>query len=86
MNKYSSDISEQIETNDFQGYIYAGFGLKIGKTNRPFGNIEWHFPISMYGRDKHNSLIKTKDAFGFGFQASLQIPIFTKHQLVYKVY
>jgi len=86
MEKYASVVSAQMgKPNRFLGYIYAGVGLKIGRTNYPFGNIEIHFPIYTYGQNKSNSLTNMKDTFGIGIQATLQIPICRKRQLTYKV-
>jgi hypothetical protein len=86
MNKYTSEVSNQIDgLSTFHGNLYGGFGLKIGRTNHPFGNIEFHFPVVMLASDKPNSLLKTDGAFGFGFQTSLQIPLFKNHQLTYTV-
>jgi hypothetical protein len=84
MKKYSSDVSAQIgKPNGFYGQFYVGCGLKIGKTNHPFGNIEFHIPLYMYGKDKSNSLAKMNDTFGLGIQTTLHIPIFREHQLTY---
>jgi hypothetical protein len=85
MEKYASDVLGQIGNPNFHGQLFGGIGLKIGKTDRPFGNIELRFPIYMLTKEQSNSLIKENGAFGFGLQATFQIPIFSKHQLVYKV-
>ena len=86
MNKYAPDVLNQIgKTSNFHGCIYAGGGLKIGSTSHPFANVEIHFPVFMLANDKPNSLIKTEGSFGFGFQTTLRIPLFKKHQLTYTV-
>jgi hypothetical protein len=86
MEKYESEISAQLGKPDyFHGQLYLGVGLKIGKTNHPFGNIEFHLPVFIYGGDKLNSFTKAGDAFGFGIKTILQIPIFHKHQLTYTI-
>jgi hypothetical protein len=86
MQKYASEITNQIGLpNSSSLCMYAGFGLKIGRTNHPFGNIQFHFPVLMFADDKPNSLVKTNNALGFGIQTSLQIPLLKKHQLVYVV-
>jgi len=86
MNKYASDISNQIEgLCNFHATFYGGFGLKIGNTNHPFGNIEFHFPVLMFSDNGSNSLVKASAAFGFGTQLSFQIPLCKKHQLNYTV-
>ncbi|MDR1197774.1 MAG: outer membrane beta-barrel protein [Prevotellaceae bacterium] len=85
MEKYASDIVAQLgQPGNFQGYLYAGFGLKIGRTNHPFGDIEFHFPVYLYGSDRLNSFTKAKDTVGFGARTTLHIPIFTKRRLAYK--
>ena len=85
MKKYASDVSSQIGNPNFHGQLFGGIGLKIGRTNRPFGNIELRLPIYMLTNDKSNSLMKESGALGFGLQLTLQIPVFPKHQLVYKI-
>jgi hypothetical protein len=86
MKKHTPDVLNQIEkANAFHGCVYAGFGLKIGRTNHPFGNIEFQLPVLMFANDKPNSLVKTEGAFGLGIRATLQIPIFKKYQLEYVV-
>jgi len=84
MNKYTPDVLNQIgRANSFTQCIYVGAGLKIGRTNHPFGTVEFHFPVFMMANDKPNALVKTDGAVGFGLQTSLQIPLFKKHQLTY---
>jgi len=85
MNKYASDVSGQIGNPNFHAQLFGGIGLKIGRANRPVGNIELRLPIYMLTNDKSNSLMKENKALGFGLQLTLQIPVFPKHQLVYKV-
>ena len=86
MKKYDSEVSKQIgKPNSFYGNLYGGFGLKIGNTSHPFGHIEFHLPVCMFAKDKLNSFIKGSGVFGFGVQMTLQIPMFSKHQLVYTV-
>ena len=85
MKKYTSEVANQIgKPSAFHGNVYGGFGLKIGNTSRPFGHIEFHFPVYMFADIKPNSFVKG-EALGIGTQATLQIPIFSKHQLVYTV-
>ena len=86
MEKYSSDVTDQIgKPNNFLGLFYGGVGLKIGKTNYPFGNIEIHFPVIAYGNNQSKSFAKIENEFGLGIRATLQLPIFAKHQLTYTV-
>jgi hypothetical protein len=83
MNKYAPEVLDQIDRlSAFHGCIYLGTGLKIGKTNHPFGNIEFRIPI-MLAKDNPNALVKINGAAGIGIQTTLQIPIFAKHQLTY---
>ena len=86
MKKYSSEVSRQIGSlNRFQGYFYLGAGLKMGRTNHPFGNLEIHLPVYMFGNDNSNSFTRIKNTFGIGIQTTLQIPLFPKRQLKYIV-
>jgi hypothetical protein len=85
MEKYNSLISGQTgKPNVFQSYLYVGFGLKVGRTNHPFGNIEIHFPVYMFDNKKLSSFAEAKDTFGIGIRTTLQIPIFTNQKLQYK--
>lgn len=85
MKEYKSQVLDQLgKPNVFQGYAFAGFGLKFGKMNNIFADIEIHFPVLRYGKENENSLIKTDSFFGFEFQATFQIPI-SKQQLTYTV-
>ena len=87
MKKYTSDVLEHIgKPGDFHGQLYIGFGLKIGKTNYPFGNFEFHFPVCMIANDRPNAFVKKEDSpIGCGVKAILQIPLVREHQLSYKV-
>ena len=86
MKKYTSDVLEHIgKPSDFHGQLYMGFGLKIGKTNHPFGNFEFHFPVYMIANDRPNAFVKAEGAFGCEVKAILQIPLVREHQLSYKV-
>jgi hypothetical protein len=86
MEKYESEISAQLGRPDhFHGQLYFGVGLKIGRTNHLFGNVEFHFPVFIYSSGKLNSFTKTEDAFGFGIKTTLQIPILHKHKLRYTI-
>jgi hypothetical protein len=84
MEKYDALISEQIvKPNIFHGYLYAGFGLKIGHSSRPLGNIEMHFPVYMFDNKRLSSFARAKKTFGIGIQTTLQIPLFKKYKLKY---
>jgi hypothetical protein len=85
MEKYEPLISGHTGTpNRFHGYAYTGFGLKIGRTNHTFGNIEFHYPILMFDNKRLSSFMETRNSFGFGIQTTLQIPLFKQHTLKYK--
>lgn len=86
MEKYSSNILTKIgKPTVFQGYLYGGIGLKIGKMHQPFGNVEVHLPVLMFGNNKPSSLVNIINGLGVGFRATLHIPIFAEHQLTYTV-
>ena len=86
MEKYSSEVVSQIkEPNLFYGLFYAGIGLKIGKMNNPFGNIEVHMPLVTYGNTKSDSFSKIEGSLGVAFRTTLYIPIVKEHQLIYSV-
>jgi len=86
MKKYTSAVLGQIaKPNTFLGYLYGGFGLKIGRTNYPFGNMEIHFPVYMWGKNRSDSFARVEDSLGIGIQTSLQIPIFRSNRLTYKI-
>ena len=85
MRKYTSVVLDQIgKPSNFYGNVYGGAGLKIGRTNHPFGNIEFHLPIYMFANGNPNPFVKG-GVFGMGLQTTLQIPLCSKHQLVYTV-
>ena len=85
MKKHASEVSDQIgKPSGFHGNVYGGFGLKMGSTSHPFGLLEFHLPVYMFANGNPNSFVKG-GVFGMGAQTTLQIPIFAKHQLVYKV-
>lgn len=84
MEKYKSQVLNEIEkTAIFQGEFFAGIGLKIGRMNYPIGNVEFHFPVILYGPEKENSLISSTSTFGLEFQTTLQIPMAKKNKLIY---
>ena len=84
MEKYASEVLSQInEPNFFYGLFYIGAGLKIGKMNYPFGNIEAHFPIATYGNTNSDTFVKMIGYRGLGFRMTLYIPLLKEHQLIY---
>jgi hypothetical protein len=86
MEKHSSEVLSQIkEPNLFYGLFYIGIGLKIGKMNHPFGNIEFHFPIATYGNTKSDAFSIIEGTAGIAFRTTLYIPIAKEHQLIYSV-
>jgi hypothetical protein len=86
MEKYNTLISGQIgKPNAFHGYLYAGFGLKIGRSNHPFGNIEVHLPVYVFDNKRLSSFAKARETVGIGIRTILQIPLFKNHQFNYQV-
>jgi hypothetical protein len=86
MKKYSSEVTKNLEKpNFFNGYVYAGVGLKIGKTNHPFGQIEMHFPTLIFGKNINAFTKAGTVAAGMGFQVTLQIPVSSKEQKANKI-
>jgi hypothetical protein len=86
MEKHNSFISGQIgKPNSFQGHAFLGFGLKIGRTDHPFGNIEVHLPVIIFNNDRLSSFTKAKDAAGIAIQTTLQIPLLKNHKLQYRI-
>ena len=86
MEKYSSEVVSQInEPNLFYGLFYVGTGFKLGKMDKPFGNIEVHFPIATYGNTKSNAFSVIEGVAGIAFRATLYIPIVKEHQLIYNI-
>ena len=76
MKKYASNVNENIKKPDFFHWnVYAGVGMKVGKTKYPFGYLEFLLPVTMLGKDHANSLMRTNGAFGFGMQMNLLIPL-----------
>lgn len=84
MGKYKSQVLREVETLAiFQGQLFAGVGLKIGKMGYPVGNIEVHFPVIMFSEKKAKSLIENTSGLGIEFQTTLQIPVNNKKRLIY---
>jgi len=88
MQKYEKQIANDLKKPDiFSSNFYLGVGLKLGKMNRPFGNIEFQFPIFyLVGQNKKTlqltSFLERKGGgIGCGFNFSLKIPIPTKQKL-----
>ena len=83
MEKYKSQVMEHIEEPSFfQGIIYFGVGLKIGKLNHPCGRVEAHFPVFSYGKIDPKNM---KNFVGIGLQTTFLIPIIKEHKLIYTV-
>jgi len=88
MQKYQQQIENELKKPDtFSSSFYLGVGLKLGKMNRPFGNLEFQFPIFyLLGQNKKalqfTSFLERKGGgIGGGFNVSLKIPIPTKQKL-----
>jgi hypothetical protein len=74
MEKYSPLIREPLgKPTKFSGFGYLGMGLKIGKSHRPFGHVEVHFPVCMIENGSIDSLSEDLPV-GIGIQTTLQIP------------
>lgn len=87
MEKYASEIMSHIEKPSiFQGNFYGGVGLKLGKMDKPFVNIEAHFPTLSYGIDNPKSFTNlTSNPMGGGIRVILYMPFLKEQQLIYKV-
>ena len=85
MDKYRAQVlADAGRANNFFASVYAGIGLKLGKMNYPFGNIEIHFPEINFGTRKL-SLTNIVDVSFIRFFTTLNIPVAKKHKLVYEV-
>ena len=74
MNKYEDNIRGQIgKPSSLSGYLYLGFGLKIGRMKNPFGTVEIQAPIRVFKNKNLSSFTKEPEA-GFGVQTTLYIP------------
>jgi len=74
MNHYTETIENQIEaTDDFNAYLYPAAGLKIGRGQFPWFNIEAHFPGVMFTK-RASSFVKSnfETGPGIGLQFSIQ--------------
>jgi len=88
MNKYQQQIKQDLQKPDlFSSNVYFGIGLKLGKMNHPFGNIEFQFPILYLAKQNQKpmqitSFLERKGVgVGGGFNISLKVPIPTKQKL-----
>ncbi|MCL2246570.1 MAG: hypothetical protein FWC10_05595 [Lentimicrobiaceae bacterium] len=85
MEKYNSNVLKHIgNPNSFYCSFYGGFGLKFGKANYPFGNVEFFFPVLNFEKDNIDAFIRS-DVLGFGIRTTLHIPVIRKHILTYSV-
>jgi len=85
MEKYSPMVEKHVgKPSFFNGTVYAGIGLKIGKSSYPFGNIDFFFPVLTFHQHNNNSFT-TIYPFGFGVRTTFHIPLHKKHQLTYTV-
>lgn len=72
MGKYESTVGEQLKKPDaYHAYVYPAFGLKIGRGEYPWGNIEMYIPVTV--RNSVSSFVKV--SAGFGIQLSVQLPV-----------
>jgi len=86
MEKYNSTVKQHIgRTNLFYGSFYLGIGLKLGKVNYPFGNIEFFCPIVNLAKHRANAFVYLDAIPAMGIRTTLNIPMVRKHQLTYTV-
>ena len=76
MNRYLHDVQNQFEKIDsFGGQLVLGFGLKIGRSNRPFGNIEFQMPVHFNEKQRLGSLFEISGPVAVGIQTTFFIPV-----------
>jgi len=84
MNKYLPEVRNQFEKPDFfDGQFVFGFGMKIGRSKYPFGNLEFQVPIHFNSKQRLSSLFEANDAAAVGLQTTIFIPV-GKKKLSYK--
>lgn len=76
MNRYEEQVKEQLpRPTHFSNHFYAGIGLKIGKINRPFVNIEVQFPMFSFSNSVVSSFANNSNVGVIGISASFKVPI-----------
>ena len=86
MEKYNNNVLKHIgDPNLFYGSFYGGIGLKLGKANHPFGNIELFFPAINYTKNNIHTFVNLDTWPSFGVRTTLNIPVFRKHLLNYTI-
>ena len=73
MDKHAETVGSQINKPcTFSGFIFPAFGLRWGKNNNPWVNVEFQFPGFIIAQRKHAFV---EPDVGFGIQFSIQIPL-----------
>ena len=73
MDKHAKTVGRQINKPcTFSGFIFPAFGLRWGKNNHPWFNVELQFPGFLIAERKHAFV---EPDVGFGLQFSIQIPL-----------
>ena len=73
MDKYANTVGSQIDKPcTFSGFISPAFGLRWGRNNNPWVNVELQFPGFIIAKRKHAFVDPN---VGFGLQFSIQIPL-----------
>ena len=73
MSKYAGEIDNQIlRPCTFSGFIYPAFGLRRGRNNDSWFNLEFQFPGFIIAQRKHSFV---NPDVGFGMQFSVQLPL-----------
>ncbi len=76
MNKYEEQVKEQLpRPTHFSNHFYAGMGLKIGKIDRPFVNVEVLFPMFSFGNSVASSFAHSVNVGTIGISTSFKVPI-----------
>ena len=73
MEKHANTVGNQINKPcTFSGFIFPAFGLRWGKNNYPWVNVELQFPGFLIAQRKHAFV---DPQFGFGIKFSVQMPL-----------
>ena len=76
MKKHASLVGSQISKPcTFSGFVFPAFGLRWGRNDNPWFNVEFQFPGFIIAERKHAFV---EPEIGFGMQISYQIPLTKK--------
>ncbi|MDR1652369.1 MAG: outer membrane beta-barrel protein [Prevotellaceae bacterium] len=85
MAKYGEQISRQVKKPArFGAQAIFGVGLKLGRMNHPFGNIEFQIPVNLLNKQRASSFIY-QPSVSFAMVATINIPA-GKQKLSYNYY